>query len=103
MLCKDGFEGTQATDGLNVSHDSHHNDRRSVNDGNRRYFLSLRLLCGRNMGDVHLLRYSVKLNQAQHLNLNKVDMWHVMVIKQYIAEEGKNMQKKRDDKILGSC
>uniref|UniRef100_A0A8C9Z575 Uncharacterized protein n=1 Tax=Sander lucioperca TaxID=283035 RepID=A0A8C9Z575_SANLU len=38
---KDGFEGTQATDSLNVSHYPHHNDWRSVNDGNRLYFLSL--------------------------------------------------------------
>lgn len=41
MLSKDGFEGTQATDSLNVSHDPHHNDRRSFNDGNCLYFLSL--------------------------------------------------------------
>lgn len=41
MLCKDGFERTQATDGVNVSHDPHHNDRRGVNDGDRLYFLSL--------------------------------------------------------------
>uniref|UniRef100_A0A8C4GPN4 Uncharacterized protein n=1 Tax=Dicentrarchus labrax TaxID=13489 RepID=A0A8C4GPN4_DICLA len=40
MFCKDGFEGTQATDGLNVSHNPHHNDRRSVNNGNCLYLLS---------------------------------------------------------------
>ncbi len=41
MLCKDGFEGTQAMDGLNVPHDPHHDDRRSLNDGHRLHFLSL--------------------------------------------------------------
>lgn len=56
MLCEDGFEGTQATDGLNISHDTHHNNRRSLNDGDRLYLLSFGLLCGRNMEDIYALR-----------------------------------------------
>uniref|UniRef100_A0A667ZE75 Uncharacterized protein n=1 Tax=Myripristis murdjan TaxID=586833 RepID=A0A667ZE75_9TELE len=39
MLGKDGLEGAQATDGVNVSHDPHHNDRRRVNDSDRLHLL----------------------------------------------------------------
>uniref|UniRef100_A0A3P8SR60 Uncharacterized protein n=1 Tax=Amphiprion percula TaxID=161767 RepID=A0A3P8SR60_AMPPE len=35
MLGKDGFQGTQTTDGFNVSHNPHHDDRWSFDDGNR--------------------------------------------------------------------
>uniref|UniRef100_A0A3B5A060 Uncharacterized protein n=1 Tax=Stegastes partitus TaxID=144197 RepID=A0A3B5A060_9TELE len=35
MLGKDGFQGTQTTDGFNVSHNTHHNDRWRVDDGDR--------------------------------------------------------------------
>lgn len=67
MLSKDGFEGTQATYGCNVSHYPHHNDWRSLNDGYRLHLLSLCLLCGRNMDHINLLiylncQYPVKLN-----------------------------------------
>lgn len=41
MLCKDGFQGTQATDSANVSHDPYHDDRWSFNDGDRLNFFSL--------------------------------------------------------------
>lgn len=77
MLCEDGFEGTQATDGLNVSHDTHHNDRRSLNDGDRLYFLSFCLLCGRNMEDIlcaeMFLPASMQWSSIKHLIL-AVDM-----------------------------
>uniref|UniRef100_A0A3Q1CTU1 Uncharacterized protein n=1 Tax=Amphiprion ocellaris TaxID=80972 RepID=A0A3Q1CTU1_AMPOC len=35
MLGKDGFQGTQTADGFNVSHNPHHDDRWSFDDGNR--------------------------------------------------------------------
>lgn len=47
VLSKDGFQGAQTTDRFDVSHNTHHNDRRSLNDGHRLNFFSLWLLCGR--------------------------------------------------------
>lgn len=41
MLCEDGLEGTQTTDGLDVTHNAHNNNWRSFNDGDRLHFLSL--------------------------------------------------------------
>lgn len=45
VLRKDGFEGTQAVDGLDVPHHPDHDDRWGFNDGDRLYFFSFRLLC----------------------------------------------------------
>lgn len=41
MLGKDGFERTQAVDGLDVSHNPDYDDWRSFDDGHRLHFLSL--------------------------------------------------------------
>lgn len=41
MLGKDGLEGAQATDGVDVSHNPHHNERRRVNDSDRLHLLPL--------------------------------------------------------------
>lgn len=48
MLSKDGFERTQAVDGLDVSHNPDYDDWRSFDDGHRLHFLSLWLLWGQN-------------------------------------------------------
>lgn len=46
VLCKDGFEGTEAVHGLDVPHHPHHDDRRGFNNGDRLHFFSFGLLCG---------------------------------------------------------
>uniref|UniRef100_A0A3Q1GRK7 Uncharacterized protein n=1 Tax=Acanthochromis polyacanthus TaxID=80966 RepID=A0A3Q1GRK7_9TELE len=46
MLGEDGFQGTQTADGFNISHNPHHDDRWSLNDGNSLNLLPLHTEAG---------------------------------------------------------
>lgn len=65
VLSKDGFQGAQTTDRFDVSHNTHHNDRRSLDDGHRLNFFSLWLLCGRQK-EADLARKTDRFKSVKH-------------------------------------